>query len=146
MNVCIRFLFPMFLPHRFHLNELLIRIRVDRMVMSLVRPHSGIIAQLGFCFKSCSSPTGKMLLAHRSFSQKAWLLTHSFTWICIKGNKIPYGATHSGLPFCENVRLHITGSLLWQRSKLAFSWHSSCSLCLLIRERIPHQQSRFVTL
>lgn len=98
------------------------------MVISLVRPHSGIIAQLGFCFKSCSSPTGKMLLAHRSSSQKAMLLAHSFPWICIKGNKIPYGATHRGLPFCDNVRLHIRSSLLWQRRELEFSYRTSCSL------------------
>lgn len=134
MNLCIN---VVFLPPRFHLNELLIRIRVDRMVMSLVRPHSGIIAQLGFCFKSCSSPTGKMLLAHRSFfffPQKPRLLTHSFPWICIKGNKIPYGATHSLLPFCEDVRLHIRSSLLWHYSELAFSYSKSCSfVCWCLR-------------
>lgn len=59
MNVCINFLFPMFLPHRFHLNELLIRIRVDRMVMPLVRPHSGIIAQLDFALRVVHLPQGR---------------------------------------------------------------------------------------
>jgi len=36
--------------------------------------------------------------------------------------------THSGLPFCENARLHIRSSLLRQCSELAFSYHTSCSL------------------